>query len=459
MTPQLMDRPVKILVICKSGRLDCLVDTLDRSARPHEIYVLSEVKNRALLSKAVGVEQGRTDDIEVVRAYAERVRPDFVVIGPEEPLAAGVVNVLQDLGIPSVGPTKNLARLETSKSFLRELLKSYRIAGNPEFRTFYDMVGLRVYLDSHRPFVVKPDGLTGGKGVKVFGEHLHTIDEAVRYCEEVFDSGQRAVVIEERLDGEEFSFQSFCDGRNVIDMIPVQDHKRAWNGDQGPNTGGMGSYSCEDHLLPFLKREHIVAASRINAAVASALHDATQEEYKGILYGSFMLTKNELKVIEYNARFGDPEIMNVLPLLDADFIDVCQSIILGNLDKMKIYFRHLASVCKYIVPEGYPDNSVVNGKIRMTNFPPVTDQLRVYYASVNGETDELVLTGSRAIAVVGIGKNVAEAERIAEAAACKIEGPVVHRTDIGTTELIASRVAHMAKLNRQAILKPERQTA
>jgi phosphoribosylamine---glycine ligase len=208
----------------------------------------------------------------------------------------------------------------------------------------------------------------------------------------------------------------------------------------------MGSYSCEDHLLPFLKREHIEQASRINAAVAQALLKETGEPYKGILYGSFILTKNGLRVIEYNARFGDPEIMNVLPLLDADFIDVCEAIIAGSLDKLPINFKPLATVCKYIVPKGYPGNAVKGAEVRLDNLPLANDRLRVYFASVNSEAGKLYLTGSRALAVVGIGRNLGEAEKIAEAAASKVEGPVFHRTDIGTAELIGRRIRHMAEL-------------
>jgi phosphoribosylamine-glycine ligase len=156
--------------------------------------------------------------------------------------------------------------------------------------------GIADYLQTMESFVVKPDGLTGGKGVKVFGEHLHSVAEAVEYCAELFAAGQPAVVIEERLDGEEFSFQSFFDGKHIVHTIPVQDHKRVGVGDAGPNTGGMGSYSCADHLLPFLTRDHIQQAGEINRLVGEAVSRKIGEEYKGILYGGFMLTKDGLRV-------------------------------------------------------------------------------------------------------------------------------------------------------------------
>lgn len=441
-----MNRSKKVYLIGKSGRLDCIADAVARSPQAKEIYILSEVRNRGLLEKAEDVELGRTDDVPTVLRYAEKIRPDFAIIGPEEPLAARVVDALEKIGVPCVGPTKKLARVETSKSFTRALLDKYGIVDNPKYRVFHDTRGLRSYLEDEASFVIKPDGLTSGKGVKVFGEHLQSISEALDYCQEIFDNGEGPVIVEEKLDGEEFSFQSFCDGSHVVHTIPVQDHKRAGNDDSGPNTGGMGSYSCADHLLPFLTPEHVEEACRINAEVATALLKETHEKYKGILYGGFMLTKHGLRVIEYNARFGDPEVMNVLPLLDADFIEVCEAIISETLDQIPIRFHRKATVCKYIVPKGYPNTRVTGAKIDISNVPVKNDNMRLFYGAVNGEGDDLCLTASRAIAIVGIGTNLAEAERVAEAAASKITGPVFHRTDIGTSKLVNRRIAHMAKI-------------
>jgi len=149
----------------------------------------------------------------------------------------------------------------------------------------------------------------------------------VSYCDELFRAGHIAVVIEEQLDGEEFSLQSFCDGTNVVDMVVVQDHKRAGENDTGPNTGGMGSYSCADHRLPFLLPHHVEEASAINAAMADALWKETGQRYKGILYGGFMATQNGIRLLEYNARFGDPETMNVLSIMETDLVDICEAII------------------------------------------------------------------------------------------------------------------------------------
>src|ERR1043166_4668028 len=323
---------LRVCVIGKDGRTTAIIESLRQSKRiAGTVEVLSGWK----------FSQFQASREEEVRLSLQRLRksnqePDFVVCGPEEPLAAGegIVNWLRrEFAIPCIGPTKELAKIESSKSFTRLLLAKYGIPGNPRFRIFSDLRGIESYLKELGSFVLKPDGLTGGKGVKVSGEHLHSIADAVLYCQEVFDEGHASIVIEEKLDGEEFSLQSFCDGTHVVDMPVVQDHKRAHIGDTGPNTGGMGSYSCENHSLPFLSRDDLRQASMINKLVAEALLKETGEPYKGILYGGVMATRDGVRLIEYNARFGDPEALNVLSLLRTDFADVCEAIIHGTLDK------------------------------------------------------------------------------------------------------------------------------
>jgi phosphoribosylamine--glycine ligase len=434
-------------VIGKDGRTSAINELLRQSKRiTGPVEVLSGWKFSPFHSSRL--EEVR---LNLQRLQRNKQTPDFVVCGPEEPLAAeaGIVNWLRDeFGIPCIGPTKELAKIESSKTFARQLLAKHKIPGNPKFRIFSNLRGIESYLKELGSFVVKPDGLTGGKGVKVFGEHLSSIKEAVLYCQEVFAEGHPSVVIEEKLEGEEFSLQSFCDGTHVVDMPVVQDHKRAHAGDTGPNTGGMGSYSCENHSMPFLSPSDLRQASAINKLVAKALLEETGEPYKGILYGGFMVTRDGVRLIEYNARFGDPEALNVLSLLRTDFADVCEAIIQGTLDKLSIKFENLATVCKYIVPEGYPDNPVKNAPIDLSRVPAESEKLRTFFAAVDkGDDGVYRLSGSRAVAFVGIGANVAEAERIAENAACAVRGPVYHREDIGTRELIAKRVAHMRALH------------
>ncbi len=428
---------VKPAVIGSDGRTSALRRSLRASPRVRgDVPCLSPWKGKS------GAEALQ----EVLEAAREH-RPDFVFIGPEAPLAEGIVDGLQtELGIPCIGPTRSLARLESSKAFTRELLSRHGIPGNPEHRIFRDLNGLESYLCELGEFVVKPDGLTGGKGVKVSGTHLHSIREAVHYAEALFRAGHAAVVIEEKLDGEEFSLQAFCDGSRVVDMVVVQDHKRAEEGDRGPNTGGMGSYSCEDHRLPFLSDDDIRDASAINAAVARALFRDTGEKYRGVLYGGFMLTRRGVRLLEYNARFGDPEALNILPLLKTDLVDICEGIIQGTLDQVWVEFERFATVCKYVVPKGYPDGPVRGERIDLGRVPKESERLKYYFAAIDERTDGLYLTGSRAIGVVGIGANLEEAEAIAEEAASAVGGPVRHRRDIGTRELIRQRCEHVTRL-------------
>ncbi|MEA2819972.1 MAG: phosphoribosylamine---glycine ligase [Bradyrhizobium sp.] len=415
-----------------------------------QIYALSDVDNPGLAADAI-VHLGASDNLARVEAFLNETRPQLVVVGPEEPLEAGVADLLANRGIACVGPLRDLARIESSKSFTRELFSEYDIPGNVEYQVFKNEEGLKEYLRDLGEFVVKPDGLTGGKGVKVFGEHLASVSDALNYCREIFANGS-PVVIEEKLDGEEFSFQSFFDGWHSAHTFPIQDHKRAHVGDTGPNTGGMGSYSFPDHLLPFLNEAHIREASEINQLVGEALFKKTKKRYKGILYGGFMLTKKGLRVIEYNARFGDPEAMNVLPLLETDFLDICEAIVSGTLDKLKVKFAKKATVCKYIVPSEYPGKSTSKDIVdvsRLEQLVKSESRLRAYYGAVDHDGENYRLTGSRAIALLGIGETLQEAELVAEQAACLVRGPVYHRWDIGTPSLIQKRIDHMARINEK----------
>jgi phosphoribosylamine--glycine ligase len=430
-------RRLRAGVIGMDGRTSAIRRLLERSHRINDVVVLSSGKGERSVDEA----------IEASRIH----RPDFVVVGPEEPLDCRVVDRLQsEVGIPCVGPTKSLARLESSKSFTRRLLAKYRIPGNPQFEVFEESHNILGYVESLGEFVVKPDGLTGGKGVRVSGVHLHSTREAVDYCNELFEAGEERVVIEERLDGEEFSLQSFCDGSDVRHMPPVQDHKRAYEGDSGPNTGGMGSYSGPNCTLPFLDPQSLAAAEETNKAVARALFAETGEKYKGILFGGFMLTKDGIRLLEYNARFGDPEALNVLSLLETDFADICTAIIAETLDTVPITFMNSATVCKYVVPIGYPSKPSAGERLDMSMVPEESDELRTYYAAVAKRHDGLYLTGSRAIAFVGVAPTLRKAEQIAERAADSVHGPVRHRHDIGTQALIDQRVEHVRRLRNTA---------
>jgi phosphoribosylamine---glycine ligase len=436
---------MKILLFGNGAREHCIAEALRKNSQT-EIYSYLKSKNPGIVSLSKGFELGNYSDLDKIKSYTNQISPDFAFIGPEEPLNNGVADLLKGIGIESIGPIKELAQLETSKSFTRNILKKYKIEGNPKFGNFNkkSIQNAKSFLDGIDECVIKPDGLTGGKGVKVQGDHFSTKQEALDYCNEVLKT-HPSVVVEEKLDGEEFSLQCLTDGKTVIATPPVQDHKRAFNDDKGPNTGGMGSYSCENHLLPFLTRKDVEEALEITKKVADALFKETGEYYKGVMYGGFIVTKNGVRLVEYNARFGDPEAMNVLPIMETDFAEVCGAIISQELNKIKIKFQNKATVCKYLVPEGYPENPVKNEKIIVGKIP---ENARLYYASVDEKEEGLYLSPSRAIACLGIADNLEKAERIAEEATKSVKGPIFHREDIGTRKLVEKRVKHMGEIRR-----------
>ena len=433
----------KILVIGSGAREHAIVRALDRSPQEKEIYCLASNMNPGIAELCDEILIGNFNNPDFVVSYAKETGTTLAIIGPENPLANGVADALWEAGVKVVGPKKDLARLETSKAFTRDLLNEYDIPGGPKYQTFNSMGGVAEFLNElGENYVVKYDGLAGGKGVKVSGEHLHSHGEALAYCKELVDKNGE-FVIEGKFIGEEFSLMSFCDGDTLKHMPAVQDHKRAYEGDTGPNTGGMGTYSDANHSLPFISDDEISQAHEINIKTAKAVNDKFGEGYKGILYGGFMATTNGVKLIEYNARFGDPEAMNVLSLLESDFIEICNGIAGGTLDKIDVQFSKKATVCKYAVPEGYPNNPVKGEPIDISG---ISNPDGLFYASVDFKGTNLVESGSRTIAVVGIADTISEAEKIAEKEVSSIAGPLFHRTDIGTDDVIQKRIDHMKSL-------------
>lgn len=436
---------MNILLIGSGAREHAIARALDRSLKKKEIYCLASNTNPGIAELCNKLTVGNINNPEFVVNCAKQTNSTLAVIGPESPLAEGVADVLWDAGIKVVGPKKDLAKIETSKAFARDLLKEYNIPGMPLFKTFDSIHGVTEFLnDLGENYVVKYDGLAGGKGVRVAGDHLHSHGEALVYCKEIVDKGG-SFIIEEKFIGQEFSLMSFCDGENMKHMPAVQDHKRAYDGDTGPNTGGMGTYSDADHSLPFLTNTDIVKAQEINYATANALKDKFGEGYQGILYGGFMATMGGVKLIEYNARFGDPEAMNVLPLLESDFIDICQGIVGGTLDQVDVQFEKQATVCKYAVPEGYPDSPVKGEPIDVSR---IENPDGLFYASVDIQNGSLVEAGSRTVAVVGVADTISDAEQVAEKEVSSVAGPLFHRKDIGTDVLVQKRIEHMNSIRK-----------
>ncbi|MBI2549750.1 phosphoribosylamine--glycine ligase [Candidatus Woesearchaeota archaeon] len=440
----------KVLLVGSGAREHAIADAL--IAGGSELYAYMQLLNPGIKRIAKTFTVGKADDVAAAVKFAKENGVEIAVIGPEAPLAAGIVDELEKAGIKCVGPTRQLAQLETSKGFTRNLMQKYGIEGLPRFRIFTKKNAAADYLKELGSYVVKPDGLTGGKGVKVSGEHLSSNDEALDYCNEILNS-HNAVVVEEKLDGEEFSLQTLTDGNGGFIHFPaVQDHKRAFDGDTGPNTGGMGSYSDSNFLLPFLTAEDVEQAKKITEKVAAALKKETRTSYKGIMYGGFMKTAAGIKLLEYNARFGDPEAMNVLPLLKTNFVEVCEATAEGKLSGLKVEFENKATVCKYVVPEGYPDNPVI-GKIEVPSVEKDCIKALVYYAAVEEKADGVYTTKSRGVAFVGIADTISAAEKIAEEAASMVKGGVFHRKDIGTWQLVQKRVEHVKRLTGKTTLK------
>ena len=436
---------MNILLVGSGAREHAIAQALKRSTHNPNLFCFGTNHNPGIIGLSSGYTTGKIIDAENIVAWATKNKIDWAFIGPEAPLEVGVVDALQKVNIPSIGPNQRLAQLETSKSFTRNLLAEYDIPGGPKYKYFASIDGVKDFINElNGNYVVKVDGLMGGKGVKVSGEHLNGAEEGLVWCQEILKGGN-TFLIEEKFVGQEFSLFSFCDGKNLAHSPVVQDHKRAFVKDTGPNTGGMGSYSDSNHSLPFLTDSDIEEARAITEATAKALRDKFSEDYKGVLYGGFIATKDGVKLIEYNARLGDPEAMNILALLESDMVELCQAIIEGNLTQDHTKYAHRASVCKYAVPEGYPENAVKNEKIDVSE---VENKESLYYAAVDQREDGLYETGSRTVAVVGIAGTISEAEKITEAEINKVKGPLFHREDIGTEELIKKRVDMMNDLRK-----------
>jgi phosphoribosylamine--glycine ligase len=441
--------PTKVLVVGGGGREHAIVKALARSDT--RIYAAMKNKNPGIARLSASFTLVKETDVEKVLVMAEEESVELAVIGPEAPLEAGLSDTLEKHGIGCVGPSRAAARIETNKEFARSLMEKHRIPGNIRFASFDNLADASSYVkDADHELAVKPIGLTGGKGVKIQGEHLATKEDVIRYVAEVFEKkiGGAGVVLEERLKGEEFTLQAFCDGGRVALMPLVQDHKRAYEGDVGPNTGGMGSYSAQDHLLPFVERKDVEAAGETMRRTVAALEDEGSP-YRGVLYGQFMLTAQGPKVIEFNARFGDPEAMNVLPLLDSEFLEVCEGIVSGNLSPSKVRFAHKATVCKYVVPEGYGTESKAGHEIKVDERAIDKEGAELFYAAVNEENGRVLTGTSRAVAVVGIDETIEKAEQMCERSLKYVSGDAIYvRHDIGKRAIIEKKVERMNALRK-----------
>ncbi|WP_302080845.1 phosphoribosylamine--glycine ligase [Salinibaculum rarum] len=401
-----------------------------------DLYACAGNKNPGIARLAEGFETLDTTNPPAVVDFAREAGASLAVIGPEAALEAGVADALDDADIYTFGPQEQEVRIETDKAFQRRFMEDEDIPGCPDFETFEDMDAACEYIDEYDgDLVVKPAGLTGGKGVRVMGDQV----DAEGAKEYIRASDYDRIVLEERLVGEEFTIQGFVANGDLRVTPAVQDHKRAYEGDEGPNTGGMGSYSDSSLELPFLSESEYMDAVDVMQATVDAL-----DGYKGVLYGQFMLTAEGIKVVEFNARFGDPEAMNTLPVLETDFLDVLTAARDGD-DLPKLKFQRQATVCKYAVPEGYPTDPESGALVKVDEES--AGEAILFYASVDEREDGIYTTTSRSFAVVGVADTITDAEEIAEGAlAVAGEEGLRIRHDIGKPDLVQQRIDHMAEL-------------
>jgi phosphoribosylamine--glycine ligase len=436
---------MNIAIIGSGAREHALIDAIaSRSASKHTLFCLATTNNPGIRTWCSGYEIMDITDCDAVSYECRRFKADLAIIGPEAPLAAGVGDCLRASGIPVFGPDADLARIETSKQFARTLIDANIPDASPSYRIITSVSQAESLLNElGGEYVIKADGLAGGKGVKVSGDHLHSHAEALGYVKELL-ADHESCLIEQKLTGQEFSMFTITDGTSFLHLPPVQDHKRIFEGDLGANTGGMGSYSDVHGSLPFLTPDEAQKAREYNQTVIRRLGEVCGKPYRGVLYGGYMVTAHGVKIIEFNARFGDPEAMNLMLLVESDLTQLLEHAAKGTLEEVSdIQFSDRATVCKYAVPRGYPEVSV---KGEPVHIPQLPEGCRIFYASVNEKDGLLTTAGSRTLACCAAAPTLKEAEELVEQSISSIAGKLYHRKDIGTQTLIDRKVAMMREL-------------
>lgn len=407
----------KVLVIGGGGREHAIVHALSKSSKVDEIYAAPGNAGIAKLAICVNIKDTETNKL---LEFAKSENFDLVVVGPEASLALGIVDLFEANGIKIFGPKKAAAQIESSKNFAKELMFKYNIP-TARYETFDDYEKAKDFVKiSPFPTVIKYDGLAAGKGV-VIANNFKEADEALKdmLLDDKFGKGK--VVIEEYLEGPEFSFMCFVDGCNVYPLEMAQDHKRAYDNDMGPNTGGMGAYTP----LPFItKEDYDSALNEIMIPTAKALVNE-EKPFKGVLYGGLMKTKSGIKVIEFNGRFGDPETEVVLPRLTSDIYDAFMAIVDGKAPKLTWDNKYCIGVvlASKGYPEAYKKGAIIEG----------ADSDDIYHMGTKiDENGNLVTNGGRVLFAVGKGDTLEEANKNALKIVNEIKcDNLFHRTDIG----------------------------
>ncbi|MCQ2441803.1 MAG: phosphoribosylamine--glycine ligase [Oscillospiraceae bacterium] len=415
---------MKVLVVGGGGREHAICWKLAQSPKVDELYCAPG--NAGIASVATCVPIGATDLDGMVK-WAKENAMDFVMVAPDDPLALGMVDALEAAGIRAFGPRKNAAIIEASKAFSKELMKKYGIP-TAKYQTFTDEAAALAYIDEQgAPIVVKADGLALGKGV-IVASTVEEAKQAVRDMMEngVFGASGSTVVIEECMTGPEVTVLAFADGEHVVPMLSSQDHKRAYDGNEGPNTGGMGAFAPSPNYTPDIAER---CMKEIFQPTISAMK-AEGRPFQGVIYFGLMLTPEGPKVVEYNSRFGDPETQPLLSLLDSDLFDIFNACIDGTLDQMDIQWKSGAACCLVLASGGYPvkyeKGHVISG------LDEVKDAVVFHAGTKLNAEGQFVNNGGRVLGVTALGANLAEAVDNAYAAAKPITWKDMHfRTDIG----------------------------
>jgi phosphoribosylamine--glycine ligase len=394
-----------------------------------EIFTISPNRNPGLDRIAKRTILGDENDRDFVLRGAMKVKPDLVLIGPESPLASGVSDILIKNKFDVFAPSSEAARLETSKSFCRNFMTENRLDGNIEAGSFTDSREAERFIRQiDHDFVIKPDGLTGGKGVMVQGVHFNSRDDGVKIVRNYLKSKRDRVLVERKVVGEEFSLQAFVKGKKIYFLPIVQDYKRAYEGDIGPNTGGMGSICFSEKGLPFIEEGTLLKAKSILRQLVSKFSEI-YAEYVGPIYGGFISTHDGPKLLEINARLGDPEAINVLSLMENSEMEVAVSMLHSSNPNLE--FRNRVNVLRYVVPRGYGSDPSPS-EIRIDEEGIMLRGLKLYFASVSRSGNVLKQTRSRSLALLSEGTDLEKATKRFDNIDSLIIGDYSMRNDIGS---------------------------
>lgn len=419
---------MKVAVIGGGGREHALAVTLAKSPSVEKLYALPGSDAMAAVAQCVPV---GVEDLSGIAAFCEKEGVDLVVVGPEVPLTEGLADVCQAKGIAVFGPNKAAAQMEGSKVFAKNLMKKYNVP-TAAYASFTDGAAAKDYITAQgAPIVVKADGLAAGKGVVV----AQTVDEALAAVDAIMEdrifgeSGGR-IVIEECMVGEEVSLLAFVDGKTIVPMISAQDHKRIFDGDKGPNTGGMGAYAPAPVMTPELTR---TVYDTILVPVVKGLA-AEGITYQGCLYAGLMITADGPKVVEFNCRFGDPETQAVLPLLDGDLAQIMLACAKGTLTADMVHWKQASACCVIMASKGYPESSHKGDVI--SGLDNVAPDVQVFHSGTKVVDGQYVTNGGRVLGVTALGATLQEAidQAYANVRRISFDGQQV-RQDIGAKGL------------------------